>query len=366
MAEDVSKDEKTEEATPRRRQEAREKGQVALSTEFVAATMLLAALGLAIMAGGSLAEACGQTIVKMFGDAALLARTDLDHKAASAHMLETWQAIIMPFAAVVIPMLLVGLLVGYGQVGFQIAPKAVALDFSKLNPVKGWGRVFSMRGVVRTILATLKISVVGITMIVIAWQQVPNLAATTGGELRPVLWGLMQVAVRCTAGAMIAILALALIDLAYQRWQNSKDLRMTKQEIKEEYKTTEGDPHLKARIRQIQREMATSRMMDDVPEATVVITNPTHYAVALKYDRTEDAASGRAPVCVAKGVDNVAQRIKKVASENGVLLYEDVPLARALHAQVEIGEQISEDLFQAVAQVLSYVYRMRGEAAYAG
>lgn len=337
-----------------------------MSTEFVAAAMLLAALGLALTAGGTLAEACGGLVVKMFDDASVLAAGDLDYKAASSHIYETWKAVIMPFAAVVVPMLAIGVLVGYGQIGFQVSPKAVALDFSKLNPVKGFGRVFSMRGVVRTLLATAKISIVGLTMGVIAWQQIPNLAWTAGGELRPVMLALLQISVRCTAGALVAILVLALIDFAYQRWQNNQDLRMTKQEVKEEHKTTEGDPHLKARIRQIQRDLATSRMMDDVPDATVVITNPTHYAVALKYDRTEDAKAGRAPLCVAKGVDHVAQRIKKVASENGVVLYEDVPLARALHAEVEIGEQISEDLFHAVAQVLSYVYRIRGESAFAG
>lgn len=141
---------------------------------------------------------------------------------------------------------------------------------------------------------------------------------------------------------------------------------MSKQEQKDESKASDGDPKLKAKIRQVQRELATGRMMEDVPDATVVITNPTHYAVAIKYDRHTDASNGRAPIVVAKGVDAMAQRIKQVAADNGVILYENVPLARALHAQTEIGEQISEELFHAVAEVLSYVYGLQGESAVAG
>ena len=153
---------------------------------------------------------------------------------------------------------------------------------------------------------------------------------------------------------------LGLIDLAFQRWQLERDLRMSRQEIKEENRITEGDPHVKARVRQLQREMATSRMMADVPKATVVVTNPTHFSVALLYDR---AAEGRAPRVVAKGVDFVAQRIRSVAGEAGVLCYEDPALARALHAQADIGQEIPEDLYAAVAEVLAYVYRLQGLAA---
>ncbi|MCP3860357.1 MAG: EscU/YscU/HrcU family type III secretion system export apparatus switch protein, partial [Phycisphaeraceae bacterium] len=171
-------------------------------------------------------------------------------------------------------------------------------------------------------------------------------------ELRPLLVGIGIIAMRCVTGALIVIVALAFADLAYQRFQHGKDLRMTKKEIKEEHRLTDGDPHVKARVRQLQREMATRRMMDDVPDSTVVVTNPTHFAVALKYERNANGAGATsAPVVVAKGADHLAQKIKAVAAEAGVVLYEDVPLARALFAQAEIGEgDLAEWLLRAHAQ----------------
>lgn len=337
-----------------------------MSSELVAALMLIAALGSGFMAGGPLVEACGTLVVNTMSDLADFAHTDLDSTIVSQKLYTSWKAVIGPFASLVLPVLLVGVIAGYGQVGFMITPKAIAVDPGKVNPVKGFGRIFSMRGVVRTGLAAAKIVVVATTVCTIAWRHAPDVAINAGGDLIPVTGSLLRVGFMCLVGALIAILTLALIDFFYQRFQNEKDMRMSKQEQKDESKASDGDPKLKAKIRQVQRELATSRMMDDVPEATVVITNPTHYAVAIKYDRHSDASNGRAPVVVAKGVDAMAQRIKKLATENGVILYENVPLARALHAQVEIGEQISEELFHSVAEVLSYVYGLQGESAVAG
>jgi flagellar biosynthetic protein FlhB len=163
--------------------------------------------------------------------------------------------------------------------------------------------------------------------------------------------------VKTTVGGLGAILVLALIDFFYQRFQYEKDMRMSKQEIKEENRISEGDPHIKAKIRQVQRDMAFRRMMSDVPKATVVVTNPTHYAVALRYERADDGAAA-APRCIAKGKGPIARRIKALARENGIVLYEDVPLARALFAQVQVGQEIPEELYAAVAEVLAYVYRL--------
>ncbi len=363
MADDTPKEDKTEDATPRKREEARENGQVAMSSELVAALMLIAALGSSILAGGPLVEACGLLIVRTMGDLSAFAKADLDSSLVSAQVFSSWKAVILPFAALVVPVLAVGAIAGYGQVGFLFTPKAVAVKPEKLDPIKGFGKIFSMRGVVRTGLAAAKITVVAITVGLIAWSQVDEVTENTAGELLPFVGVMLMIGFRCLVGALIVIFILAFVDFVYQRYQNEKDMRMSKKEITEENKSSEGDPKLKAKIRQVQREMATRRMMDDVPDSTVVITNPTHYAVALKYDRESDAAIGRAPVCVAKGVDHVAQRIKKVASDNGIVLYENVPLARALHAQVEIGEQISEELFHSVAEVLSYVYGLQGASA---
>jgi flagellar biosynthetic protein FlhB len=228
--------------------------------------------------------------------------------------------------------------------------------------MQGWSKVFSSRGVVRTATSFTKTLLVTAATTWMAWHDVPKIAALAGSELGPVLAAMGTVFTHCALAALIAIVLIAAFDLFYQRWQHGRDLRMSRKDIQEEMKSTDGDPQVKARIRTIQREMARRRMMSEVPKATVVITNPTHFAVALRYDREGDEARGKAPILVAKGVDDVAQKIKAVAREAGVPLHEDVPLARALHAQVEIGQEIPEALFQAVAGVLAYVYRIQGRA----
>jgi flagellar biosynthetic protein FlhB len=193
----------------------------------------------------------------------------------------------------------------------------------------------------------------------VALAHLGELSAMPGTDLGTALAMGANILVRCLIAGVLAMLSLALVDLVFQRLQHTKELRMTKKEVKDELKSTDGDPHVKSRIRQIQRELASRRMMADVPKATVVVTNPTHFAVALHYDRIGE--NGGAPYVVAKGVDLVAQRIKEVAREAGVIVYEDRPLARALHASTEIGDVIPAELFQAVASVLAYVYRIQGE-----
>jgi flagellar biosynthesis protein FlhB len=360
---DVDKQDKTEAATPRRLQDAREEGQVAMSTEFVSATLLWAALGTMIVGGGAIAQACGALVASTVGELGELGRMELDVHAGAGLFESAARMIGLSALGIVAPMWAVALIASYVQIGFQVTPKAVRFDPTKLDPVKGMSRLFGARVVMRTTLALVKIIVILVSMGCMAWYELPKVAAIAGNELGPTLAGLGQVALRCAATALVAILVVAAFDWGWQRWQHDRELRMTKREIRDEARSTEGDPHIRARVRQIQREMAQRRMMVDVPKATVVITNPTHYAVALKYDRDADSAKKRAPVVVAKGVDLVAQRIKDVARDAGVPLHEDVPLARALHAQCEIGDEVPEALFQAVATVLAYVYRVQGEAA---
>jgi flagellar biosynthetic protein FlhB len=360
VAENQDKDQKTEEATPRRRQEAREKGQVPLSTELLAALLLAGWMLGFVVYGGSLARAAGGVMSSTIRNLGTLGTGELDMQDFVGVLRDTASSVSPAMAIFLLPLLLLGVLLGYGQIGFQITPKAVAFDFAKLNPIKGLGRLFSMRSVVRTSLALTKITLIGVVMATIAWTQIDEISRLDGTDVGPVLAGIGHVTLRCLAGALVTIVALALLDMSFQRYQHGVDLRMTKQEIKDELKSTEGDPHLRGRIRRVQREMASRRMMADVPDATVVVTNPTHYAVALSYDDKErDLRS--APRVVAKGVDFVAQRIKEIARDAGVVCYEDVPLARALHAQCEIGDEIPLDLYQAVASVLAYVYGVQGE-----
>jgi len=367
MAEQPDKQEQTEDATPRRREESREKGQVSLSHEIASASILLVALIVLLVAGAWFAQGAGTMVVDSLTGLAAQGREEPSPAAAAGWITAGAAHVGLAALALIVPLFAVGLLACYGQVGFLVTPRALAWDPARLDPFKGFGRVFGKRGGMRTLMALVKILVISITVACVAWSQVPHLAALTGSELGPILAAMGAVTLRCTASALAAILVLALADLFWQRFQYEREMRMSKKEVRDEAKSTEGDPHIKSRIRQLQREMAQSRMMSDVPKATVVVTNPTHFAVALRYERDEHAAQGKrrhsAPYVVAKGADHVAQKIKEVAREHEVPCVEDVTLARALHAQVEIGDEVPEQLYQAVATVLAQIYRMQEEGA---
>ena len=355
-------DQKTEDATLRKQEEAREKGQVPMSTEFVAAVLLAGWMMAALFQGGGVAGSVGSVLAGSISNVGVLGPQELDQIQIAALMADLGRMIGQALMVVMLPLLLLGMLVGYGQIGFRVTPQALSFDFSRLDPIKGFGRLLSMRSVVRTVMALTKILLIGGTMITIGWLQIDKVTQLAGSELGPVLAGIGHIAGRAVAGAIGVVILLAVIDLVYQRFQHGRDLRMSKQEIRDEMKSTEGDPHVKGRIRRVQREMASRRMLADVPDATVVVTNPTHYAVALRYE-AEEREGKSAPRVVAKGVDHVAQKIKAVARDAGVLLFEDVPLARALHAQCEIGDQVPLELYEAVAGVLAYVYRVQGDVA---
>ena len=367
MADEPDKEEKTEDATPRRREESREKGQVALSHEVASALMLLVALIVLLVAGSWFAQGAGTLVADAIANLSTQGREELTETGAAGWVTASVGHMGYAALALIVPLFAIGLLSCYGQVGFMVTPSALAWDPARLDPFKGFGRVFSMQGGMRTLMALTKILAITITVGMVAWGQMPRLSALTGSELGPVLAAMGSVTLRCTSAALAAILTLALADLFWQRVSYARDMRMSKKEVRDEAKSTEGDPHIKGKIRQLQREMAQSRMMGDVPKATVVVTNPTHSAVALRYERDEHEALGKrrraAPYVVAKGADHVAQRIKKVAADNFVPCFEDVRLARALHAQVEIGDEVPEQLFQAVAAVLAHVYRLQEEGA---
>jgi flagellar biosynthetic protein FlhB len=359
MAEEGDREDKTESATPKRRDDAREQGQVAMSTDAIAASALVASALVLLVGGGMLATSTGGLVRSACLEVGALGRADLTENDWASLVTQSVKTLGMPTMTIILPLLGVVMLAAYAQTGLKITPKAIAWNPGRLNPMQGWSRVFSSRGVMRTLSAFVKITIVTCATCWAAWNDVPLISSLAGADLGPTLAAFGKVFSHCSLAALIAIGAVALFDLVYQRWQHERDLRMSKKDIQEEIKTTDGDPHIKAKIRMIQREMSRRRMMSDVPKATVVITNPTHYAVALRYEKEHDEKNGRAPIVVAKGVDAVAQRIKSVAREAGVPLFEDVPLARALHAQVEIGQEIPDRLFQAVAGVLAYVYRIQ-------
>jgi flagellar biosynthetic protein FlhB len=348
--------EKTEDATPRKRQEAREMGQVPISTELIAALTLIGWFATFLVAGGSLFEGFGGIIVGTLQGMPELASVELTPELITNELGRAVSTIGLSALGLIAPLFALTAFAGYGQVGLGLATKALELKPEKLNPLSGLGKLFSVRGLVRTLLSLAKLAVIFTTVALTAWSQFAKIIAIESLELGPALVAIGQVVMRCTTSALVAILVLALAVTFFQRYQHDKELRMTKKEVKEEMRSSEGDPQVKARIRRMQREIATRRMMSDVPKATVVITNPTHYAVALSYDREAPPERRGAPKVVAKGVDAVAQRIKEVAREAHVTIYEDVPLARALHARCEIGDEVPAELYQAVAEVLAYVY----------
>ncbi|MGE4318279.1 MAG: flagellar biosynthesis protein FlhB [Deferribacterales bacterium] len=244
------------------------------------------------------------------------------------------------------------------QVGFVFTPKALKLSLERLDPIKGFGKFFNKKSLVELMKSLFKIFAIGWFAYYIVKKKMEVIVALADAEAIAIMTYLGQLIYEIMWKISLLALILAMIDYVYQRYQHKQDLKMSKQEVKDEFKQMEGDPQIKGRIRKMQREMARRRMMDDVPKADVVVTNPTHYAVALKYNPGVD----RAPVCVAKGQRLMALKIREVAKENGILVHEDPPIARSLFKTVDIGDEIPENLYKAVAEILSLVQKFRKSA----
>jgi flagellar biosynthetic protein FlhB len=235
-------------------------------------------------------------------------------------------------------------------------------DLNRMNPISGMAKMVSARGFVELLKSILKIFIVGYVVYVFLQAELPNFTKLAEMSLRDSVSVVALMCWRMMIKAAAAMAMIAIIDYGYQRWSFEQSIKMTKQEVRDEYKMQEGDPQLKGQIRQRQREMVKRRMMQNVPKADVIITNPTHYAVAIQYDPEKMGA----PTVVAKGQRLVAQKIKDVAIANGVPIVENKPVARALYAAVEVGDQIPEDLYQAVAEILAYVFRISKKAGRVG
>ncbi|MCL2415188.1 MAG: flagellar biosynthesis protein FlhB, partial [Defluviitaleaceae bacterium] len=252
----------------------------------------------------------------------------------------------------------VGIFVNIVQVGWAPTTKTLRPNFSKLSPLKGIKRVFGMKMLLELVKALLKFAIILLVVYTMLSNEIDMLAVLFQMDLIPAVMyiGNLFVTIGMTVG--IVYIFIAGIDYIYNRRKHEKELRMTKQEMKEEYKQMEGDPLIKGKIRQKMREVSMRRMMGDVPTADVIITNPTHYAIALKYDKEKSDA----PFVVAKGADHLAQKIKDIAKDSNITIVEDKPLARTLYAAVEVGQEIPPNLYQAVAEVLAYVYKLKNLA----
>jgi flagellar biosynthetic protein FlhB len=346
--------EKTEKATPKKRKDAREKGQVVQSKDISSAAVLLVVF---LVISGA-ADYFTREVFSMY-----LLVTDLmtsTHMELSvADVLALNYSMGLSFFRIVLPIsgiaMLTGVIISYMQVGVLFTLEPLKFKLEKISFLKGLKRMFSLKSLVEMVKSILK--AVGILLISYSYimnrqLELMEIMGKTTEHSVVLLWELMFGLVIRSAFFLFVI---AILDFAYKKWENNKELRMTKQEIKDEYKQMEGDPLVKSKIKEKQRQMAMSRMMQDVPSADVIITNPTHFAVALRYNKEES----HAPKVVAKGRDLIAQNIKKIAKENSVPIVENKPLARTLYDVVDIGEVVPPELFEAVADVLAYVYQLK-------
>lgn len=349
---------KTEKPTPTKLSDVRKKGDTPHSKELTQGGVLFLTAVMLIWIGEWLVAAL-QEVMRNGMKVDMTQRSIGDSEGA---MKELWHAVatvMPPLATLMLVLVVATALIGYGQIGVKVSDEAVGFKPEKLNPVAGLKRIFSMQSLMRAIFAVFKLSVIAGVLYLVLGDRLPvllrlhempfSLAAAEIGSLvmTLLLW----------VGAIVT--AIAIGDLAFQRYSFTKRNMMTKQEVEDERKRTEGDPHMKARQRGARNELLQQRMMADVPRADVILTNPTHYSVALRYDRSKDAA----PTVVAKGVDDMAMQIREVARESGVPLMEDPPLTRALYRAVKVGHSVPEKFYQAVATVLSHVYRINGRTA---
>jgi flagellar biosynthetic protein FlhB len=346
---------KTEKATPKRRHEARKKGNVAKSTDLNGAIVLIAGLIAVMFMGPRVVDGAGTAMRSIFVQIANPgAATSAVGLHALLHLaLITMLTTVAPIAAMCV---LAAIAVNVAQVGFKPSTQVLRPNFKKLNPVSGFKNLFfSSRVPFEGAKAIAKVSAVGAVVALALVPQLTHLGANVGTPPAALAHlidsGVMGIAER----AAIAYLLIAIVDLFWQRRQHAKSLRMSKREVKDEFKQTQLPPEVKSALRRRQIQAARARMMAAIPQADVVVTNPTHFAVALQYD-----GSHPAPVVVAKGQDLVAKQIRRIAEENNVPIVPDPPLARALHNSVEIGQMIPAELYAAVAQVLAFVYKMAG------
>jgi len=351
MADDSSED-KDEQATPKKREDARKKGDVAKSKELPSVAVLLSGLLTFVFWGTYMYAQIQNVMVESFQLPYIKELSLNDFFDFSWDMVMAFFMIMAPLFLVIF---IVAILSNVMQVGFMVNSESIMPKFSKLDPLKGIGRLFSTQSVMEAIKSVTKLLIVGWIGYITIKGEMDQLLIL--GELAfddivsYIFHTTFKLFIRCT----MAMIVIVVIDYAFQKWQFEKKLKMSKKEIKDESKESEGDPMVKSRIRNIQMQMAQNRMMQDVPDADVVITNPTHYAVALKYD---DLSMG-APRVLAKGKGEIAKKIKALAVEHSILLYENRELARNLYKMVEIKQEVPPLLYQAVAEVLAYVYKQK-------
>ncbi len=347
--------ERTEAPTQKKREDARKDGQVALSREVASAALLGSVLLYFLVLGRAGLVQMEGYWVQSFRD--LRMTQDLTIPFLYRHLRDGLWVISLMLAGLFMTVFLVSIFSTLVQVGVHVNP--LQFQGNRISPLNGLRRIFSANGIAELMKGLFKMGVIGYITWISLSGQVVDLMSLSKLPLSGILAFNFTLLAKLFGRVVVALAVLAIFDYLFQRWQYEQRLKMTKQELREELKQTEGDPQLRSRVRQIQREMSRARMMQNVPKADVVVTNPTHFAVALQYDREMMTA----PKVTAKGADFVAERIKAIASENNVPIVENPPLAREIYNFVEIGDEVPEQFFRAVAEILAYVYRLKGKTA---
>ena len=343
-------DDKTEEPTAKKRADAKKKGQVGRSTDMTAAFVLLMGFFVIKMLWESIYTKIATYTTYVF--------SHLNQPVDTESVIRIFIGIVELLAQTALPIMIgvmfIGLAINFYQVGLNFNTEAIEFKLDKLNPINGFGRIFSKRSLMELAKSLMKIAIIGFFLYDFLVDHLMEMPQFIYFDLTTSLAQIFDIIFKMAFEVIGVIMIVGFLDYAYQKWQTTQDLKMSKQEVKDEMKQSEGDPQIKGKIKQKQRQMAMSRMMQEVPKADVIVTNPTHFAVALKYDKGMVA-----PQIVAKGQDMVAQRIKDIARENRVPIVENKPLARALYAAADVGDIVPAELYQAVAEVLAYVYRLK-------
>lgn len=347
--------EKTEKATPKKRQEARKKGQVLQSREISSALVLMLVFVSLRIFGSYIYNQ-----ILEFTKNVLIEYPKIEDLFMPDILQRVFIDAVIVFFKATAPVLaialLTGIITGYAQIGFLFTLETLSPKFSRINPINGLKRIFSLRGAVELTKAVLKVTVIGYVSYAYLNGQAENVLRMMDMDVINIAVMIGTISINVAIRICVVLVVLSVFDYAYQWWEYEKNLKMTRQEIKEEYKQTEGNPEIRSKIKQKQRQMSMRRMMQEVPKADVVITNPTHFACAIKYDTNVSDA----PVLTAKGQDYTAIRIREIARENKVEIVENKILARTLYETVDIGKTIPPELYQAVAEVLAFVYSLKG------
>lgn len=350
----ADKDGKTEKATPRKREKAREEGQVTKSMEVNTAFLLIFMfIGIKLFA-----SFIYERITSIF-DKTYILFPQLDDIFTDTYVLKFVPYMFIQTIIIIAPLfaiaMSIGLITNFIQVGWHPTLKPLKPKFGRLNPITGFSRLFSKQALVELLKSLGKVAIISIIIYSSIVDEIENVLLLLDMELMQFIQFIGNIAINVGIKVGLFFLFVAVADYFFQRYEHEQNLKMTKEEVKEEYKMTEGNPQIKSKIKQKMREVSMRRMMNDIPKADVVITNPTHYAVVIQYDSNISSA----PVVIAKGVDYLAMRIKSIAGENHIEIVENKPLARALYQTVDIGEEIPPELYQAVAEVLAFVYSLK-------